>query len=241
MPGSTRSKLRGAVKTSLGVPLSVLYRLNARACPGRLLRLIGIATAKATPNFATLERIASSMEPFDGAVAECGVYQGLTLLGVAHIFRLRGIRSRLYGFDSFKGLPEPVAQDQLADGSIPEPARKGFFSDTSYEAVRRRFDRLGYDRVTLIQGYFEDTLPRVQDERFSLVHLDCDLYESYKTCLEFFYPRMRPGGYIVLDEYDFSAAVYPGAQKAIDEFLADKPEKLQSFDFARVRYFLQKL
>ena len=98
------------------------------------------------------------------------------------------------------------------------------------------------DRIQLIKGFFEDTLPRISEERFSLAHLDCDLYTSYKTCLEFVYPRMLPGGVIVLDDYRLPANVYPGADKAVDEFFADKPEKPERFDhpqglrsFVRIR------
>jgi O-methyltransferase len=95
--------------------------------------------------------------------------------------------------------------------------------------------------VTLVKGYFEETLSAWGDRQFSVVHIDCDLYQSYLTCLDFFYPRMVPGGHIVFDEYDFIADVYPGAQKAIDEFLADKPEKITGFPESPIpRYFIVK-
>jgi len=225
----------------IGGPLASIYRRSPATCPIRLLSSLGIVTAKARPYFLTLERIANSIERFDGAVAECGVYKGGTLLGMAHILRLRGIQAPIYGLDSFEGFPNPAAEDFLADGTLHEYAKKGFFSDATCEKLQRKIARLGFaDTITLIKGFFEKTLHQLGEEKFSLVHLDCDLYQSYKTCLEFFYDRVLTGGYIVFDEYDFSMPVYPGAQKAIDEFLRGKPETLQSFGDRHRRYFIRK-
>ena len=93
------------------------------------------------------------------------------------------------------------------------------------------------DQVTVIKGFFHDTLAALKTERFSLVHVDCDLYDSYLSCLEFAYPRMLPGGYMVFDDY--GSPVYVGARRAVDEFLANKPERIQFFPEAVVwRYFV---
>jgi hypothetical protein len=44
------------------------------------------------------------------------------------------------------------------------------------------------DRATLVQGYYANTLQRLSDRQFPFVHLDCDLYSSYKGCLDFSIP-----------------------------------------------------
>ena len=93
--------------------------------------------------------------------------------------------------------------------------------------------------VTLVPGYFQDTLPSYADQRFCFVHLDCVIYESYRTCLEFFYPRLVRGGVILLDEYNDPP--WPGCTLAVDEFLADKPEELTEIKSDNhVRYYLRK-
>ncbi|GAB4243638.1 MAG: hypothetical protein OHK005_08110 [Candidatus Methylacidiphilales bacterium] len=74
----------------------------------------------------------------------------------------------------------------------------------------------------MFPGHLPKTLPLLQESWFSFVHLDCDIYESYQTCLERLYPRMVPGGIILFDEY--RSRVWPGATLAIDEFFSDKPE-----------------
>ena len=219
-----------------------LYRLNPHLCSGWMLRRIGISSAGNRRAFYTLDRIVRSMPKIEGSIAECGVFQGEALFGMANVLRQRNCKVRMFGMDSFEGFPEPHQKDRLADGSLHPTAEKGHFKDTSYEAVSRRSQALGFGgQITFYKGYFENTLHNLKNEKFSLVHLDCDLYQSYIECLNFFYDKVLPGGYIVFDEYSFSKDVYPGAQKAIDEFMADKPEKIQSFtEYKDTRFFIVK-
>jgi O-methyltransferase len=91
-----------------------------------------------------------------------------------------------------------------------------------------------------VKGFFRDTLARHAERRFSFVHLDCDIYESYKECLEFFYSRTSRGGIVLFDEYKDPR--WPGCTKAIDEFLADKPEKpVLVMRENRQKFYVQKL
>ena len=60
------------------------------------------------------------------------------------------------------------------------------------------------------------------DLKFALVHIDCDLYTPIVNALNYFYPRLMPGGYLIIHDY-FSLA-WDGAEKAVDEFFADKFE-----------------
>ena len=64
----------------------------------------------------------------------------------------------------------------------------------------------------------------LEREPFAFVHIDVDLYEPTKDSLEFFYPLLSPGGVLLCDDYGSTRC--PGALKACDEFLADKPEKM---------------
>jgi O-methyltransferase len=71
------------------------------------------------------------------------------------------------------------------------------------------------------------------------VHLDCVIYESYMQCLKFFYPRLVRGGVIVVDEYNDPP--WPGCTQAVDEFLANKPEKLKELTSDnQIKYYLRK-
>ena len=224
--------------------LASLYRDQPASAPLWLLRSVGIADPRYRRDFYTLSRIVDSIQRLDGCMMECGVYRGSTLLGMAHRLALRGITNvPLFGCDSFQGFPQPTKEDALTVGTFHQRTRAGVFADTSYEDLVKRVHALGYgQQIRLVKGFFEDTLPRITEPRFSVVHLDCDLYRSYVACLETLYPKLVPGGYMVFDEYDFSASVYPGAQRAIDEFLAGKPERIESFPEATdPRYFIRKL
>ena len=94
--------------------------------------------------------------------------------------------------------------------------------------------------MTLVPGYFQDTLaPTVGDRTFSFVHLDCDLYQSYRDCLTFFWPRLVPGGIILFDEYDDPS--WPGCNLAVDEFVAEAQVTIQRVERDNyVRAFVTK-
>jgi hypothetical protein len=62
------------------------------------------------------------------------------------------------------------------------------------------------------------------DLSFSLVHIDCDLYVPIVHALNYFYPRLAPGGYLIV--HDYASLDWEGAEKAVDEFFADKPESV---------------
>jgi len=180
------------------------------------------------------------MPTVPGAILECGTHHGATLLGMAHVLRCRGSSARVYGLDSFEGFPEPSQGDAFEDGSMHPLIRKGALNEASLDTLSARLKGMGLsEQVTLIKGFFDDTLPTLAGERFSLVHLDCDLYDSYRSCLEFIYLRMLPGGYIVFDDYNSPA--YVGARRAVDEFFADKPERIQYFPEASGRRYFTRM
>jgi hypothetical protein len=220
------------------------YKNNPERASPFALRLLNIAHTSYRPNFAALENAVRNTAKLDGAIIECGVFRGSTLLGMAHVLtNLRGKdNAKLIGCDSFQGFPAPSTEDALQDGTFHERTREGIFNDTSYEALLNRISALGYKQnIQLLKGFFNDTLPNLGEVKFKIVHLDCDLYQSYITCLTLLYPRLLPGGYMVFDEYDTSEAVYPGARKAIDEFLLDKPERIQRFGHSLdARWFIVK-
>jgi hypothetical protein len=147
----------------------------------------------------------------EGSVAELGVYRGTT----AKILHTLLPGRRLYLFDTFEGFdPRDVPDADRAAGARP-------FRDTSAEDVARY---LGDSPLIVVcQGYFPATAERVPAaERFALVHLDADLYKPTRDALEFFYPRIAPGGLLVL--HDYSSMAWPGIAEAADRFFADKPE-----------------
>jgi Macrocin-O-methyltransferase (TylF) len=170
-----------------------------------------------------------------GDIAECGVFRGSSLVPMAIHLRQAGTAKHLFGFDSFAGFDDSILLD-IGMGGPPEGNKRvGGFRETSHQLVLNKLRRFRVDNVTLIPGYFRDSLPRCGDHPFSFVHLDIGIYEAYKECLEFFYPRLSSQGILLLNDYDKPR--WPGCTKAVDEFLAGKPEKLKVIETDRHRKF----
>ena len=82
------------------------------------------------------------------------------------------------------------------------------------------------DRITLCKGMVEDTLPSQAPNEISILRLDTDWYDSTKHELEVLYPRLSPGGVLIIDDYGYWA----GARKAVDEYFSLKPIMLMRLD-----------
>ncbi|MEO8485292.1 MAG: TylF/MycF/NovP-related O-methyltransferase [Betaproteobacteria bacterium] len=153
-------------------------------------------------------------ERIPGSLAELGVYKGTT----AKLLHALLPDRTLWLFDTFAGFDaSDLAHETGATG-------RGFrFDDTSLAAVLRHIGASG--RVRACQGHFPATAAAVpDDERFALVHLDADLYKPTADALAFFYPRLAPGGFLVL--HDYGSGAWPGIGEAVDAFFADKPESI---------------
>jgi len=161
-----------------------------------------------------------------GDLVECGVYRGHSLIPMGLYARELNLEKRLYGLDTFSGFGDEVQTDIELGGKASGIKKVGGFGKTSRGLVACRIRAFGLaSKVTLLPGKFEASFPKLAYKRFSLVHLDCDLYESYRNCLHFFYPRLERGGVILLDEY--LDPVWPGCHKAVEEFIKGQPLKVQ--------------
>jgi hypothetical protein len=149
-----------------------------------------------------------------GSVAELGVYKGTTAKLLHELLPGR----TLWLFDTFDGFD---ARD--LPGERGTNASSFQFDDTSLEAVLKHIGPSEYIRPC--QGYFPATAAAVtDDERFALVHLDADLHKPTADALEFFYPRLSPGGFLIL--HDYGSGAWPGIVEAVDSFFTDKPESI---------------
>lgn len=165
-----------------------------------------------------------STKAVHGDIAEFGVYKGHTsiLLNQAREKWQNG--KRLHLFDSYEGLPDEIGPD---DGFYA-----GQFSDTSAARVKEIVG--GGDQVNIVKGFFSQTLPTLPDLHFSFCHIDCDLEIAVLECLEYIYPRLSYGGILVFDDYGFRPCV--GLRKAVDNFFANKGEKVISLPTSQAAY-----
>lgn len=148
----------------------------------------------------------------DGDTAEVGVFAGaMSWL----ILEAGGRRRHHHLFDSFEGLSTPSA----VDGGHWQAGALACAEDV----VRRNLSAFE-GAFTTYAGWVPTRFAEVESRRFAFVHVDVDLYEPTRDSLAFFYPRLQPGGILVCDDYNFTSC--PGATRAVDEYLATRPEKM---------------
>jgi len=123
------------------------------------------------------------------------------------ILKAYGISDRrVWVADSFAGLPPPDREKYPADSgdilhTIPQLA-------VSLDDVKANFARYGLldEQVRFLKGWFKDTLPSAPIERLAVARLDGDMYESTMDALNALYPKLSPGGFLIVDDYGSVAA-----------------------------------
>jgi O-methyltransferase len=166
-----------------------------------------------------------------GAIVECGVWRGGSMMAVAlTLLRLGVIDRDLFLFDTFSGMTEPGAEDVKHTGERASDllAASGRDSDewatASLDEVRRAVLSVGYpkERIQFVEGTVEKTLPARAPAAIALLRLDTDWYSSTKHELAHLYPRLAAGGVLIVDDY----AYWQGARKAVDEYLDEEQHAL---------------
>lgn len=165
-----------------------------------------------------------------GAYVETGCNRGGSCAMMAAINLQYGSHRRdIHAFDSFQGLPEPIAGKDNPDqtmhwfGQPDYPAHgrlipTGIMIASQDEVKRVVLDICGYDpdRLFVHPGWFQDTVPSAAREigPIAVLRLDGDLYDSTRVCLEYLYPLVVPGGLVYIDDW-----CYDGCRKACEEYL----------------------
>ncbi|MDO4328763.1 MAG: TylF/MycF/NovP-related O-methyltransferase [Lachnospiraceae bacterium] len=159
---------------------------------------------------ATLFRLASRILQGNvpGDIAELGVYQGDLAWKLNAWFPGR----RLYLFDTFEGFD--VRDISIEQDLSCSKAQEGDFSDTSEAFVLKRLPHP--ETAVIRKGYFPDTAKGLEENRYAFVSLDADLYAPILAGLTYFYPRLSPGGMILL--HDYNNERFRGARQAVEDF-----------------------
>jgi len=198
-------------------------------------------------NYPRLSNIYSSVKLMEknkmkGAFVECGVWKG----GCAAVMALAADRARsgrkVWLFDSFEGLPEPTEKDGTDKDGVS--AREHFRMNKDIAPIegveKLLFLKLKLDKenVLIKKGWFKDTLPEAKKATgpIAILRLDADWYESTKCCLENLYDNVIPGGYVILDDYNF----HQGCQRATDEFLSDRKLRMNLVKIDDEAVYFQK-
>lgn len=157
-----------------------------------------------------------------GDYAEFGVFKGHTTIEAWKAAQRHGLpEMNFWLFDSFEGLPEVGGND--AGG--PFETGEFSFGRKEYELNLRR-NKVDFKRLQIVPGFFDTTLNGLNTERrFSVVWIDCDLYESTIPVLEWLTDKLADGAVICFDDwFTFSGRPDKGEQKATAEWLHRNPE-----------------
>jgi hypothetical protein len=165
-----------------------------------------------------------------GDVVECGVWRGGSSLIAARALMSLGETARtVWLYDTFEGMSAPTERDVSATGEEIVPQWDSLRHDRAnpllcyadLDDVKATMSRSEYpgERIRYVEGKVEETIPADAPETIAVLRLDTDWYESTRHELEHLYPRLSPGGILVLDDY----GAWQGARQAVDEYFADHP------------------
>jgi O-methyltransferase len=154
---------------------------------------------------------------------------GSTMLSAMALVASRETSREIWLYDTYEGMSAPTEHDRDWRGiSAQELMKKSehekemsVWCYSSLDEVRGNMARTGYpaDRTHFIKGKVEDSIPGQAPAKIALLRLDTDFYESTYHELQHLFPRLSPGGALIVDDYGHWA----GARKATDQFFAELP------------------
>jgi O-methyltransferase len=163
-------------------------------------------------------------EDIPGDFIETGVWRGGCCILMRGVLKANAVTDRkVYVADSFAGLPPPNSdlfpQDRGLDLSRFEQLA------VPLEEVKANFSRYGLldEQVVFVKGLFQDTLPSLHAGPFALMRLDGDLYESTHAALSALYPKLSPGGFVIVDDYGALDPCRQAVRDYRDQMKIDSP------------------
>ena len=151
-----------------------------------------------------------------GDLIETGVWRGGAIIFMRSVLKAYGETNRqIWGADSFCGFPAPNVKAYPVDSDMRLHEYKEL--SVPLAEVKANFDKYDLldEAVSFLPGFFSETLPGFPIEKFSLIRLDGDLYESTIVALESLYPKLSIGGYLIVDDY-----AIPSCHQAVCDYRA---------------------
>jgi O-methyltransferase/8-demethyl-8-(2,3-dimethoxy-alpha-L-rhamnosyl)tetracenomycin-C 4'-O-methyltransferase len=145
-----------------------------------------------------------------GDLLEAGVWRGGVIALMRALLDEHGIAARrVHAADSFAGIPKNT---RATGDPVDDWPDRWIASLEEVQGIIRRFGLLD-QRIVFSVGFFEETFPRLTDERFAVIRLDSDSYDSVETSLEYLYPRVSQGGIVIIDDWHL-----PGCRMAVEQY-----------------------
>ena len=227
--------------------LEMIPKKHFLSHPGKVgaLSLIARAVPYSQLNFYSLLQMYDAVRDIDrnklsGSIVEMGCGRGGTSALMAKAGEQSSVHRDVWMFDSFQGLSEPNRKDFEETQKPLERIKKGYLQ-VRKEVAEEALDAMGVksrDRVHIVEGWFEDTVPSMKSEvgPIAILRIDADLYEPTKFVLEEFYNQVEPGGYIVFDDYN----TWIGSKRAIHDFFDSQGITVTIKQYQGGRAYIQK-
>ena len=173
-----------------------------------------------------IDFIAEKIKDLSGDIVECGVWKGAVLSYMAKVFSNRTV----WAYDSFEGVPSNKDQTKYPD---KYSSREIDWSKCCPELVAdvaflhqtlAKYEISNLDRIQIVKGWFKDTLPNAT-QQIALLRVDGDLYSSTYEILEYLYPLVVKGGFVIFDDY-----CIPESREAVYDYFCKIRELPKFYD-----------
>ena len=189
-------------------------RLNGSDWPSVAHSMIGLKRMNNVRDL--LSKVIENKVP--GDFIETGVWRGGACIFARGICRAYGENNRtIWVADSFEGLPKPNEKKYKAD--VKDKHYKIDLLAVTLDQVKANFKCYGLldEQVKFLKGWFKETLPTAPIEKLAILRLDGDMYESTMDALVSLYPKVSPGGYVIVDDYHD----IQGCKLAINDYMTN--------------------
>jgi O-methyltransferase len=153
----------------------------------------------------------------EGGIVEFGCYSGTTSLFIQRLLQAGDPGRPFHVYDSFEGLPDKSSLDQSVAG---DQFKTGELHATKSNFVQH-FKQAHLPLPTIHKGWFDELTTDDVPKSIALAFLDGDYYGSIKSSFKLITPNLSKGAVIIIDDYQSEAL--PGAAKAVDEWLLNRP------------------
>jgi O-methyltransferase len=167
----------------------------------------------------------------EGDVVECGVWRGGSMMMAAMTLADMGDVSRMmWLYDTFSGMPAPGEYDIKADtgclasklmSDTDRTPESWLWAIAQKEIVASNMAVTSYpaDKIRMIEGQVEHTIPLYAPEKIALLRLDTDWHDSTHHELAHLWPKLQSGGILIIDDYGY----WRGSRLAVDNFFKTLP------------------
>jgi O-methyltransferase len=170
-------------------------------------------------------QLALRVKNVPGAIVECGTWRGGMIAGIADIL---GSDRHYFLFDSFEGLPAAKEVDGKAALAWQRDTSSPIYYDNcraSEDEARTAMSKSAARQLTIVKGWFNETLPRASTGPIALLRMDADWYDSTKQILASLADLVVPEGVIIVDDY----FTWEGCTRAVNECAAQKSWMIRQF------------